>query len=96
MSEVEFWASTCAKVTAMYNIKVNVWDRTRDYFPSLCASIGINMHTKEGAEPITPDQILSHRYRKDPDVTVTDHDPDHGALGDWRSMRSSIKGIKDV
>lgn len=91
MSDKEFWASTLAKVTAIYDIKIKGWNKTRDFFTAYCVAVGLNMHRTEGF--ITPEQILGYRYSEE-SVTVT-HDPDFGAAGSWESLRAGLKGSED-
>lgn len=96
MTEVEFWASTYARVMALYEVQVNDWHQTRDYFIAYVASLYFGAHTPEGQTAPTSEEILASHYRpRKRRVTIT-HDPDHGAMGDWQALKSHLKGTTTV
>jgi hypothetical protein len=103
MTEDEFWRSTLAKVQALYEVKRLRWDKSRDYLLSQIISFQANRYTrtKESDRVWLPDDFLGIVY---PDsaqkgsntVTVTqDRDLDMGAGGDWRELKSALKGTTE-
>jgi len=74
---------------------VNKWHRRRDYFPALVAAEHLNgRRTKTTDHYSTPEEVLLRQYPKTKeDVMITEHDPDRGALGDWRGLRGSLKEV---
>lgn len=59
---------------ALYEVKVNEWDKTRDYFVALMVSNQISSKEK----PVGPAEILADRYQN---VKFTPElDPDEGAV----------------
>lgn len=71
-----------AKVMALYEVKVNQWDRTRDYFVAMVASS--MMSSKEN--PVSPSDLLGDIYQSKADVKFTP-DPDiDGAV--WEGSKT--------
>jgi hypothetical protein len=83
LTEDEFWASTMAKVMALHDIRVNEWDRRRDYFVAYMVSTLQACHGSK--DPIDPETLLEAKYDKRPgsDVYHT-YDPDEGAM--WEGI----------
>lgn len=80
---------------ALRKMKLYDWGRTRDYFPALCAALMYNFMSSKDAKAWTPTSVLEGRYPPEninAGVIITPgHDPDRGAQGDWKSLRSSLK-----
>lgn len=88
MTEQEFWLATYAMVAVLYRIKELEWGSRRDFFPATL----IGMKATGPQRTYTAEDILDMRYPKlNQSVTVT-VDPDLGASGDWRALRSNLKG----
>lgn len=98
LSEVEFWASTMAKVCALYDVQVLDWDRRRDGFlADITAALYNRSRTKESDKVWDAEDLLLRRYPKPKapgGVIITD--PDHGAAGDWRGLKSVLKAKTDA
>jgi hypothetical protein len=80
----------------LYQVKVLEWDRTRDFFPAQLAAIQMNRsRSKETDRVWTADDFLASYYSIEKS-TIPQHDPDHGAAGDWREFKMSLKGKTEV
>lgn len=92
MTDEEFWDSTLAKVTALQDVKINEWGRKRDYFPALIASILHSTNAPRGSRRFSASELLLHQYPPERVIiTSPEHDPDFGALGDWKSLKKALK-----
>jgi len=97
MTETEFWSSTLAKVTALYRVQIQDWAYTRDHFVADITSTMLNKMRREKSDKVwSPDDLLESKYppRKRDSVMHT-HDPDRGAMGNWRDLRGSFKSFTD-
>jgi hypothetical protein len=89
-------------VVALYEIK-REWARARDFFPAQVAALQFNAFfahqgddKTERVEPKSANDFLRIQYpdRKKKDVNITPkHDPDRGAQGNWRAMKSGLKQL---
>ena len=91
MTEPQFWKSTCAKVMALYRLKIIEWGRDRDYFPALCVATIRNALSSKTSRVWTADDILRLRYPPESVMITQQHDPDRGAMGDWKGLKQSLK-----
>lgn len=81
---------TLAQVTAIYQVKILEWDRTRDYFVSQGTSLQC---FKDDHSKHIQDMLSTHYPRLKKTVIITSgHDPDFGASGDWQAMKAALKG----
>lgn len=87
MTEQDFWLATYAMVAVLYRIKELEWGRRRDFFPAALVA----MKATGPNRTYTAEDILDMRYPTLQSVTVT-LDPDLGAGGDWRALRTNLKG----
>jgi hypothetical protein len=90
LSDDEFWSSTMAKVRALYEVQVLEWNRTRDFFPSLLASMQL--------KDITPEKILLMQYpmpKKNVIIALNDGPKaEHGTIGsDWQDNRMAMRAF---
>lgn len=64
---------------ALQDLKVNEWDKTRDYF--VCYMVSM-LQATQGGKWVEPELLLAHKYLESDTVNYT-HDPDEGAI--WES-----------
>ncbi len=94
LTEEEFYKSTLAKVTALYRVKVLTWDRTRDFFPAQLASYQLNKGRQSTSEKAwTAEDLLQQKYPPEKKSVIITHDPDRGAGGNWKELKSALKGV---
>jgi hypothetical protein len=89
----EFWKSTLAQVTALYHVKVLTWDRARDFFPAQMTAVQLNRTRKDATDKAwTAEELLLQKYPKPPKSVMITQDPDRGAGGNWKELKSALKG----
>lgn len=88
MSEAEFWEATYATVAILYRIKALEWGQRRDFFTAQL----IAMQASSKDHTYTAQEILQLQYPVLNDGVTVAIDPDHGAAGDWRVLKQSLKG----
>lgn len=81
---------------ALYQVKVLDWDRRRDFFPAQLAALAMNWtRTTAADKAYTPEDFLLARYPKEKTPTQS-HDPDRGAMGDWKNLRDGLKQFTET
>lgn len=66
------------------------WDERRDFFPALLVAQKSNQGKEKHERLTSAEDVLKMRYQpKQSDVMITD--PDRGAGGDWRGLKSSLQ-----
>jgi len=90
-SDAEFDRSTPAKIYAEAEVFLE-WDMTRDYFPAL--NLCMKLNNPNSSQTYRPEDILELKYFIPKRVTVTGHDPDHGAIG-GTSLKAGLKSRTD-
>lgn len=96
LSSEEFWKSTLAKVTALYRVRIDQWDRRRDFFPAQLASYQLNKSRQNATDKaFTADDLLLQQYPPQKKSVIITHDPDRGAGGNWKELKSRLKGVTE-
>ena len=97
LSSEEFEKSTLAKVTALYRVKVLTWDRTRDFFVAQLASYQLNKSRQNASDKafVAEDLLLQQYPPESKKRNNYTHDPDRGAGGNWKELKSSLKGTTE-
>lgn len=75
----------------MYRVQIFDWDRRRDFFPAHAAAVALNVTRSNPNDRIfeANDFLLTRYPALKPKV---EHDPDHGAMGDWKGLRQALRG----
>jgi len=94
LSSEEFWKSSLAKVTALYDVRINQWDRRRDFFPAQLASYQLNKARQNATDKaFNADDLLLQQYPPQKKSVIITLDPDRGAGGNWKDLKSALKGV---
>ncbi len=92
----EFWKSTLAHVTALYNVRVLTWDRTRDFFVAQLGSYQLNKsRTATTDKAWNAEDLLGQKYPPQKKSVIITHDPDRGAGGNWKELKAALKGTTE-